>query len=87
VVHLIAPFRVAAESDHNFKKKAEVAMARWVFECSNCGSAIHHSSIPDTLESFYFPARPIIDVEGASMTCPDCGVTDIYSQEQLRFRQ
>jgi predicted RNA-binding Zn-ribbon protein involved in translation (DUF1610 family) len=62
-------------------------MARWVFECSNCGSAIHHSKIPDTLESFYFPVRPTIAEEGVSMTCPDCGTTDVYSQEHLRFRE
>jgi ribosomal protein S27E len=63
------------------------SMARWIIECRKCGSAIHHSTIPDTLENYYFPSRPASAYQGMSMECPDCGHRTTYGGDDLRFQQ
>jgi predicted RNA-binding Zn-ribbon protein involved in translation (DUF1610 family) len=60
-------------------------MARWIFECKKCGFSIHRSTIPDTLENFYYPTRPSISEEGVCVECPDCGTKAVYKREHLRY--
>jgi hypothetical protein len=46
---------------------------------------IAHTPIDDTLENYYFPARPELPVEGVVITCPNCSTTSTYAKQELVY--
>jgi predicted RNA-binding Zn-ribbon protein involved in translation (DUF1610 family) len=58
-------------------------MAGWTIKCPNCGWLVWRSSIADTLENYYVPARPRI--EQSTIACPHCGTQHAYIQLELLY--
>jgi hypothetical protein len=62
-------------------------MASWGFTCKNCGHAIEHADIDDSLWNYFFPAKPVLPVEGISKTCPNCSATFTYQPVELVYER
>jgi predicted RNA-binding Zn-ribbon protein involved in translation (DUF1610 family) len=58
-------------------------MADWVIKCVNCGWMVWKSAIADTLENYFMPARPRIEV--TTITCPHCGTQHAYTKQEMRY--
>jgi len=59
-------------------------MAKWGINCSQCGSTIIHSEVPDTLAEFLQPKTPEV-LQQEKMKCPTCGETVSFGRRDLRY--
>jgi hypothetical protein len=62
-------------------------MASWGFICKNCGLAITHAAIPDTLWNSFFPTKPDLPAEGVAKLCPNCLATATYAPHELTYER
>ena len=82
IVLLSACFEMLAAVTMVYLAKAfdhgELALA-----CKRCGEILAYSEVGNTLEDYYFPAKPDVPAEGIVCECPTCKCKFPYQQYEL----
>ena len=60
-------------------------MAAWQLTCENCDQKLNKFDIENTLESYFFPARPDLLKGGKEFECPNCGHKAMYHQTDVTY--
>ncbi len=60
-------------------------MAAWGLNCANCNKQFARLAIEDTLESYFFPAKPAFPVGGKEFECPNCGHKATYQRTDFVY--
>jgi DNA-directed RNA polymerase subunit RPC12/RpoP len=60
-------------------------MAAWGFTCANCNKQFAQFRIEDTLESYFFPAKPDFPKDGKEFECPNCGYKATYQRNDFVY--
>jgi DNA-directed RNA polymerase subunit RPC12/RpoP len=60
-------------------------MAAWGFTCANCNKQFSQFRIEDTVEGYFFPAKPDFPKGGKEFTCPYCGHKPKYQRTDLDY--
>jgi phage FluMu protein Com len=60
-------------------------LAHWTFRCKNCNKSFQFAEIEDTLDNYYFPAKPDMPAEGLRQKCPHCAAEHSYQSMDLVY--
>jgi hypothetical protein len=60
-------------------------MTAWGLGGPNCNKQFAQFQIEDTLESYFFPAKPDFPEDGKEFECPNCGHKARYQQTDLVY--
>src|SRR5580704_4393112 len=62
-----------------------LTVAGWTLKCKLCKRMFTHSLIPDTLQEFFHPTRPIFPPAGTKHQCPHCQNKSQYFDVDLGY--
>ena len=60
-------------------------MASWVLKCASCHQNLAKFAIDETVESYFFPAKPDFPEGGRKFECPNCGHKSTYQRTDLTY--
>ena len=60
-------------------------MATWALTCENCNQELTKFALAETLENFFFPAKPDFPQGGKEFECLKCGHKAVYMQTDLAY--
>lgn len=60
-------------------------MAAWALSCANCNLRLADFAIEDTVEGYFFPAKPDFPKDGKEFECLNCGHKAVYQKTDLKY--
>ena len=60
-------------------------MAAWGLKCAICNQGLTKFAVVDSLENYFFPAKPDFPEGGKEFECPNCGHKTTYQRTDLTY--